>query len=87
MYYVRHAEGGHNAKRRYMEKGIPKSEWPAYVGNPNVLSDVLVARILLLAGLQASRENVEVNLRSLPPEDDCVAALRTGMNSITPHHG
>lgn len=66
---------------------LPLADRLEQIGNPNVLSDVLVARILLLAGLQASRENVEVNLRSLPPEDDCVAALRTGMNSITPHHG
>lgn len=31
IYYIRHAEGGHNVKREW---GIfPKSEWPSYVGN------------------------------------------------------
>jgi broad specificity phosphatase PhoE len=31
IYYIRHAEGGHNVKREW---GIfPKSEWPPYVGN------------------------------------------------------
>ena len=31
IYYIRHAEGGHNVKKEW---GIfPKSEWPSYVGN------------------------------------------------------
>jgi len=31
IYYIRHAEGGHNVKKEW---GIyPESEWPAYVGN------------------------------------------------------
>lgn len=31
IYYIRHAEAGHNVKKEW---GIyPKSEWPAYVGN------------------------------------------------------
>jgi broad specificity phosphatase PhoE len=38
VYYVRHAEGGHNARRRYTEQGIPQSQWPAWVGNPNVFT-------------------------------------------------
>lgn len=38
VYYVRHAEGGHNVKRKYVEQGIPQGEWPAYVGNPNVFT-------------------------------------------------
>ena len=66
---------------------LPLADRLEQIGNPNVLSDVLVGRILLLAGLQASRENVEVNLRSLPPEDYCVVALRAGMRSIAPHCG
>ncbi|MFZ4694556.1 MAG: histidine phosphatase family protein [Verrucomicrobiia bacterium] len=38
IYYVRHAEGGHNAKARYVERKIPQSEWPSWVGNPDVFS-------------------------------------------------
>ena len=35
VYYLRHAEGGHNVKADYVKKGIPKSEWPPYVGDQN----------------------------------------------------
>lgn len=38
IYYIRHAEGGHNVKKAWQEKGIPESEWPAYVGNPNMFT-------------------------------------------------
>lgn len=38
IYYIRHAEGGHNVKKAWQDKGVPKSEWPAYVGNPNVFT-------------------------------------------------
>jgi len=38
IYYIRHAEGGHNVKRAWEEKGVPESEWPAYVGDPNVFT-------------------------------------------------
>jgi len=36
VYYVRHAEGGHNVVAEWKDK--PKSQWPAYVGNPNVFT-------------------------------------------------
>jgi len=38
IYYMRHAEGGHNVKKAWQEKGVPESEWPAYVGNPDVFT-------------------------------------------------
>ena len=38
IYYIRHAEGGHNVKKAWQDKGIPESEWPAYVGNPNIFT-------------------------------------------------
>lgn len=38
IYYIRHAEGGHNVKKAWEAKGIPKSEWPAYVGNPDMFT-------------------------------------------------
>ena len=36
VYYVRHAEGGHNVVSEWKSK--PKDQWPAYVGNPNVFT-------------------------------------------------
>lgn len=38
IYYIRHAEGGHNVKKEWEKKGIPESEWPAYVGNPDMFT-------------------------------------------------
>lgn len=36
IYYIRHAEGGHNVKREW---GIfPESEWPSYVGNKEMFT-------------------------------------------------
>ncbi|WP_139959461.1 histidine phosphatase family protein [Flavicella sediminum] len=36
IYYIRHAEGGHNVKKEW---GIfPESTWPSYVGNPNMFT-------------------------------------------------
>jgi len=38
IYYIRHAEGGHNVRKAWEEKGIPQSEWPAYVGDHNAFT-------------------------------------------------
>ncbi len=38
IYYIRHAEAGHNVKKEWEEKGVPKSEWPEYVGNPDMFT-------------------------------------------------
>ncbi|WP_162051257.1 phosphoglycerate mutase family protein [Lentimonas sp. CC4] len=38
IYYIRHAEGGHNVRKAWEAKGIPQSEWPAYVGNPDMFT-------------------------------------------------
>jgi phosphohistidine phosphatase SixA len=38
IYYMRHAEGGHNVKKDWEAKGVPQSEWPAYVGNPDMFT-------------------------------------------------
>jgi len=36
IYYIRHAEGGHNVLKNWETySNIPKDQWPAYVGNPN----------------------------------------------------
>lgn len=36
VYYIRHAEGGHNVVNEWKDK--PKSEWPSYVGNDKVFT-------------------------------------------------
>jgi len=36
IYFIRHAEAGHNVVKEW-EK-VPKSEWPAYVGNGDLLT-------------------------------------------------
>lgn len=38
IYYIRHAQGGHNVRKAWSKKGIPESEWPAYVGNPDMFT-------------------------------------------------
>ena len=35
VYYIRHIECGHNVKKQFEKSGIPKSEWPSYVGDQN----------------------------------------------------
>ena len=36
IYFIRHAEAGHNVVKEW--ENIPKSEWPAYVGNGDLLT-------------------------------------------------
>jgi len=36
IYYLRHAEAGHNVVKQWQEK--PKAQWPAYVGNPDMFT-------------------------------------------------
>ena len=38
IYYIRHAQGGHNVERAWEKKDVPKSEWPSYVGNPDIFT-------------------------------------------------
>lgn len=39
IYYIRHAEGGHNVKKNWETySGIPQDQWPDYVGNPDVFT-------------------------------------------------
>lgn len=66
---------------------LPLADRLEQIGNPNVISDVRVGRHLLLAGIQASRENVEINLGSLSPADDFVGTMRARMNAIAPNRG
>src|SRR5512133_62774 len=36
IYYIRHAEGGHNVVKEW--QNVPKAQWPDYVGNGNVFT-------------------------------------------------
>jgi methenyltetrahydrofolate cyclohydrolase len=61
---------------------LPLADRLEKIGNPNVLSDVLVGRHLLIAGFRSSRENVEVNLGNLAPEDAFVGDMRARMAAL-----
>lgn len=63
-------------------QALPLADQLEQIGNPNVVSDVLVGRHLLMAGYQASKENVEVNLRSLPADDPFVCEMRTKIDAL-----
>ena len=65
-------------------RALPLADQLEKIGNPNVLSDVLVGRHLLIAGYKSSQENVEVNLNNLSPEDSFVSEVRTKMNDLLP---
>lgn len=38
IYYIRHAEGGHNVKQDWEYRKVPKDQWPAYVGDHNAFT-------------------------------------------------
>ncbi|MEN8207354.1 MAG: cyclodeaminase/cyclohydrolase family protein [Pseudomonadota bacterium] len=63
-------------------RALPLADQLEKIGNPNVLSDVFVGRHLLIAGYRASKENVEINLNNLSPEDSFVSEMRTKMNAL-----
>lgn len=64
-------------------RALPLADQLEKIGNPNVLSDVLVGRHLLIAGYKASKENVEVNLQNLSPDDSFVSTMRAKMNTLS----
>ena len=64
-------------------KAMPFSDQLEKIGNPNVRSDVLVGRHLLVAGFNASKENVEVNLNSLPSGDPVVRDMTAKVERLT----
>ena len=35
IYYIRHAQGGHNVRADWQEREIPESIWPSWVGDHN----------------------------------------------------
>jgi len=52
------------------------------IGNPNLASDVLIGRLLLVSGIDASKANVEVNLKTLPPKDPFVSDLNSKIDEV-----
>ncbi|MBU1654534.1 MAG: cyclodeaminase/cyclohydrolase family protein [Gammaproteobacteria bacterium] len=52
------------------------------IGNPAVISDVLVGRHLLIAGYKSSRENVEVNLNNLSSDDPFAGEMKSKMAEL-----
>ncbi|VGO18335.1 histidine phosphatase family protein [Pontiella sulfatireligans] len=38
IYYIRHAEAGHNVKKDWEKRKVPKDQWPAYVGNADMFT-------------------------------------------------
>ncbi|HRH13503.1 MAG TPA: cyclodeaminase/cyclohydrolase family protein [Azonexus sp.] len=60
----------------------PFADRLAQIGNPNVLSDVLVGRHLLVAGYASSVENVEANLRNLSAGDPFIDKMKARMKAL-----
>ena len=48
LYYLRHAEGGHNVVDEWKAKKIPKEQWPSYVGNENIFTPKGEQQVLAL---------------------------------------
>ena len=40
IYYIRHAEGGHNVREQWEDSNVPEAEWPDYVGDPNQFTEL-----------------------------------------------
>lgn len=57
-------------------EALPLADRLEQIGNPQVASDVRIARLLLVAGCHASQENVAINLQGLPPGSLFVSQLR-----------
>ena len=46
IYYIRHGQSGKNVLKRWEKNDVPKSEWPAYVGNAEMVTPIARGRIL-----------------------------------------
>ena len=47
IYYLRHAEAGHNVRKEW--ENIPTKQWPVYVGNPNMFTPKGESQVLKVA--------------------------------------
>ncbi|MDF7806316.1 histidine phosphatase family protein [Pontiellaceae bacterium B12219] len=50
IYYIRHAEGGHNVKADWEYRKVPKDQWPAYVGDHTAFTPKGLAQQAAVAG-------------------------------------
>ncbi|MGC8773663.1 MAG: cyclodeaminase/cyclohydrolase family protein [Chlorobaculum sp.] len=61
---------------------LPLADRLEKIGNPTVLSDVIVGRYLLVAGLMSAMANVEVNLASIDDAEFCKAKREVMLPAI-----
>lgn len=61
---------------------LPHADRLEKIGNPSVLSDVIVGRYLLVAGLMSAMANVEVNLASIDDAEFCKAKREVMLPAI-----
>ncbi|UWX56961.1 cyclodeaminase/cyclohydrolase family protein [Chlorobaculum sp. MV4-Y] len=61
---------------------LPLADRLEQIGNPSVLSDVIVGRYLLVAGLMSAMANVEVNLASIDDAEFCKAKREVMLPAI-----
>ena len=58
IYYIRHAEGGHNVRRDWAD--VPEKEWPDYVGDSNQFTPLGKTQLAAVAGkLQALEDRFD----------------------------
>ncbi|MEP4077262.1 histidine phosphatase family protein [Haloferula sp.] len=50
IYYIRHAEGGHNVKADWVYRKVPEDQWPAYVGNHEMFTPKGLVQQAAVAG-------------------------------------
>jgi len=77
IYYIRHAEGGHNVREQWEDSNVPEAEWPDYVGDPNQFTELGKSQL----------EAVPATLRDLEYRFDFIASspLWRSRNTILPY--
>jgi len=50
VYYLRHGETGANAEYEWRDKGVPRDQWPSYVGDAGVFSPRGEGQVKAVAG-------------------------------------
>jgi broad specificity phosphatase PhoE len=54
VYYLRHAEAGHNIGREWQT--VPKDQWPSYLGNPNIFTPAGLKQVEEVSGKLARHQ-------------------------------
>jgi broad specificity phosphatase PhoE len=68
IYYIRHAEGGHNVKADWEYRKVPKDQWPAYVGDHNAFTP---KGLVQQAAVAEKLENIEFDFIAASPAWRC----------------